>query len=88
MGIDTPLFPLHWPALLLGSPGFIAANNTDWFTHQSLSNEGDVLQQLFELFEFSFLFWWMLLSLAVHYSENIKSLAKRLRHLLRLPGSH
>ena len=86
MGIEPPLWPLYWPAILFGGPGFIVASTTNWFALPEISTEGDILKQLFEVYKMSFLFWWVVLSIVVHYLENIKALTKSLSHSLRSLG--
>ena len=86
MGIESPLWPLYWPAILFAGPGFIVSSTANWYALTEISTEGDILKQLFEVYEMSFLFWWVVLSIAVHYLEKIKALTKSLNHSLRSLG--
>jgi hypothetical protein len=78
--------PLNWPALLFGMPGIMVNNTTSWFSLSSIPTEGGILKQIIEMYKFSFLFWWVALSMAVHYLEKIKALTKSLNHSLRSLG--
>jgi hypothetical protein len=86
MGMESPIWPLYWPAIFFGGPVFVLACTTNWFALPDITTEGDILKQLFEVYKLSFLFWWVLLSIVVNYLENIKALAKSLSHSLRSLG--
>jgi hypothetical protein len=86
IGMESPIWPLCWPAILFGGPGLVVVSTTNWFALPDITTEGDILKQLFEIFKISFIFWWVLLSIIVHYLENIKALTKSLSHSLRSLG--
>ena len=86
IGIESLLMPLNWPAILFGSPGFMVNNTTNWFSLPTISTEGDVLKQIIEMYKYSFLFWWVVLSIVVHYLDKLKALTKSLNHSLRSLG--